>query len=165
MSVAYMFMGTPVGKISVAWGDDGLHAISLGTHLATDVPGPGWRYDKGMRCEATDQLRAYFDGGLRDFDLPLALDGTPFQKIVWRALADIPFGSTISYSELAERVGRPRAVRAVGAANGRNPVPIVLPCHRVIGRGGELRGYGGGIDIKAALLSHEGVTVHHPSLF
>ena len=84
------------------------------------------------------------------------LDGTDFQRRVWLALADIPFGETISYSELAQRIGSPRAVRAVGAANGRNPLPIVLPCHRVIGRDGGLRGYGGGLDIKAALLNLEG---------
>lgn len=165
MSVAYTFMNTPVGRIRVAWGDDGLHAVTVGTHLTTDDPAPDWEFVEGLRCEAVDQLGAYFAGKLHGFDLPLVLVGTPFQKTVWKALAGIPYGRTISYSELAATVRRPTAVRAVGAANGRNPVPIVLPCHRVIGRGGELRGYGGGIDIKAKLLTHEGVTAHAAALF
>lgn len=165
MSVTYTFMDTPIGKIRVVWGDEGLHGISVGTHVKTDEPSPDWRFSENLRCEATDQLNAYFAGKLRDFDLPLILAGTAFQESVWRALADIPFGQTISYSELAARVGRPKAVRAVGAANGRNPIPIVLPCHRVIGRAGELRGYGGGIDIKEKLLAHEGVPTRVATLF
>jgi methylated-DNA-[protein]-cysteine S-methyltransferase len=105
--------------------------------------------------EASRQLDAYFGGGLRRFDLPLDLQGTAFQVQAWRALADIPYGGTVSYGEQARRLGRPTAARAVGAANGRNPVPIVLPCHRVVGADRSLVGFGGGLDRKAWLLEHE----------
>jgi methylated-DNA-[protein]-cysteine S-methyltransferase len=157
MTVSYTTMNSPVGKIGVAWGEDALHAVWLGSGGRAFVRSKGWREVANLRCEAVDQLRAYFNGKLRTFDLPLVLEGTDFQKEVWRALTGVPFGRTISYGELADRVGRPRAARAVGAANGRNPIPIVLPCHRVIGSGGELRGYAGGVDIKAKLLAHEGI--------
>jgi methylated-DNA-[protein]-cysteine S-methyltransferase len=105
--------------------------------------------------EAARQLRAYFAGELLRFDLPLDLVGTPFQVQAWRALADVPYGTTISYGEQARRLGRPAAARAVGAANGRNPVPIVLPCHRIVGADRSLVGFGGGLDRKAWLLEHE----------
>jgi O-6-methylguanine DNA methyltransferase len=105
---------------------------------------------------AARQLHEYFDGTRRDFDLPLAPEGTAFQCEVWRTLATIPYGQTWSYRDLAHAIGKPAAVRAVGAANGRNPLPIVLPCHRVIGADGSLTGFGGGLPIKAALLRLEG---------
>lgn len=105
--------------------------------------------------EAGRQLRAYFAGDLRRFDVPLDLVGTDFQVAAWRALADIPYGTTISYGEQARRLGRPRAVRAVGAANGRNPLPIVLACHRIVGADGSLVGFGGGLSLKRRLLEHE----------
>ena len=101
------------------------------------------------------QLQAYFAGELRDFELPLAAEGTPFQQRVWRALCDIPYGETISYGELARRIGQPTASRAVGLANGQNPISIVVPCHRVIGANGSLTGYGGGLARKRWLLAHE----------
>jgi methylated-DNA-[protein]-cysteine S-methyltransferase len=104
---------------------------------------------------AKEQLRAYFAGELTRFTLPLALHGTPFQRLVWEALGTIPYGTTISYRELARQVGRPRSVRAVGQANGRNPVAIIVPCHRVIGADGRLTGYGGGLERKEALLALE----------
>lgn len=104
-----------------------------------------------------EQVNAYLSGHRKEFSLPLDLKGTPFQVQVWRALLEIPFGETKSYSELAARIGRPTAVRAVGAANGDNPIPIVVPCHRVIGKNGTLTGYRGGVDIKAALLDLEGL--------
>ncbi len=104
---------------------------------------------------AIEQLRAYLAGALECFDLPLDPAGTPFQREVWFALADIPYGATESYAWLATRVGRPTATRAVGATNGRNPIPIVLPCHRVIGSNGSLTGYGGGLPLKRALLDLE----------
>ncbi len=104
---------------------------------------------------AERELAAYFAGRLRRFTIPLAPEGTPFQRAVWAALATIPFGETRSYSDVARAVGRPRAVRAVGAANGRNPLALVLPCHRVIGASGALTGYAGGIDRKEWLLAHE----------
>ena len=154
-SVDYTIMKTPIGDVRVAWSADGLVGVSLGTELAGSRPDASWRFVRDLSCAATDQLRAYFRGELERFDLPLVLDGTDFQRRVWLALADIPYGQTISYAELAERIGSPKAVRAVGAANGRNPVPIVLPCHRVIGSDGSLHGYGGGLDVKAALLDLE----------
>ena len=105
--------------------------------------------------EALRQLRAYFAGDLEGFDLQLAPDGTPFQQKVWKALCKIPYGETISYGELAKRIGNPNASRAVGLANGSNPIPIIIPCHRVIGSNGKLTGYGGGLPIKEKLLALE----------
>jgi methylated-DNA-[protein]-cysteine S-methyltransferase len=105
------------------------------------------------------QLRSYFSGELHRFDLPLDLVGTEFQQRVWRALQTIPYGETRSYSQIAEQIGAPRAVRAVGAANGRNPIPIVVPCHRVIGASGDLVGFGGGLDWKRFLLGLEAENV------
>ena len=122
-----------------------------------------WRRLQGCRpgthpvaVEAVRQLRAYFAGKLRRFDLPLDLQGTEFQLRVWRELETIPFGETRSYSQIATAIGAPRAVRAVGAANGANPIPIVVPCHRVIGAAGSLIGYGGGLPLKKRLLELEG---------
>jgi methylated-DNA-[protein]-cysteine S-methyltransferase len=111
--------------------------------------------DQAVLAAAGEQLDAYFTGDLTEFDLPLAPGGTPFQQRVWAALVDIPFGETVSYGSLAVRLGRPGAARAVGLANGSNPISIIIPCHRVIGSDGRLTGYGGGIDRKAWLLDHE----------
>jgi methylated-DNA-[protein]-cysteine S-methyltransferase len=122
-------------------------AATLGTAVRWD--------DEPVLASAAKQLDAYFDGELTTFDLPLTLDGSPFQRTVWAALQDIPFGGTISYGELARRIGQPSASRAVGLANGRNPVSIVVPCHRVIGANGSLTGYGGGMDRKRFLLALE----------
>ncbi|MFF0288178.1 methylated-DNA--[protein]-cysteine S-methyltransferase [Streptomyces sp. NPDC005262] len=108
--------------------------------------------------ETIRQLDAYFAGGLREFDLPLHLDGTPFQRSVWEQLRQIPYGETRSYGELADRLGKPGASRAVGLANGRNPVGIIVPCHRVIGAAGSLTGYGGGLERKQRLLAFENGT-------
>jgi methylated-DNA-[protein]-cysteine S-methyltransferase len=105
--------------------------------------------------ETADQLSAYFAGDLKDFDLPLAPRGTDFQQVVWTALRTIPYGQTRSYSQMAAAIGSPKAVRAVGAANGRNPIPIVIPCHRVIGASGKLVGFGGGLPLKRKLLDLE----------
>ena len=115
---------------------------------------------------AETQLAEYFAGKRRDFDLPLAPEGTAFQKSVWRALEAIPFGQLRSYRDIAEEIGNPAAVRAVGAANGRNPLPIVVPCHRVIGADGSLTGFGGGLDLKRQLLELEGsLPPETPGLF
>ena len=111
----------------------------------------------GALPSAVRQLDEYFTGKRRDFNLPLALRGTPFQEQVWQALTEIPYGATWSYGQLAERIGNPRAVRAVGLANGRNPISILVPCHRVIGADGSLTGYGGGLERKRWLLAHEGL--------
>lgn len=111
--------------------------------------------DAGPFTEVASQLRAYFDGRLTDFDLPMILAGTPFQRRVWAALRDIPYGETITYGQLADRIGQPTAARAVGLANGRNPIGIIVPCHRVVGSTGDLTGYGGGLPTKRYLLAFE----------
>jgi methylated-DNA-[protein]-cysteine S-methyltransferase len=118
-------------------------------------PDPGWREDAAPLTETVRQLQAYFAGDLETFNLSLAPEGTPFQIEVWQRLRDIPYGQTISYGELARRIGNPKASRAVGLANGSNPIPIVIPCHRVIGSNGKLTGYGGGLPIKEKLLALE----------
>jgi methylated-DNA-[protein]-cysteine S-methyltransferase len=122
-------------------------AETLGTAVGAD--------SEPVLAQAARQLSAYFDGELTAFDLPLRLAGSGFQRAVWAALQDIPYGETISYGELAKRIGQPSASRAVGLANGKNPVSIVVPCHRVIGADGSLTGYGGGMDRKRFLLAHE----------
>ena len=118
-------------------------------------PSPDWNHDDAAFGDVVSQLGEYFEGRRRQFDLPLAPAGTPFQQRVWSALLDIPYGETISYGELASRIGQKSASRAVGLANGSNPLPIVIPCHRVIGANGKLTGYGGGLPIKERLLAHE----------
>lgn len=151
-------MQTPIGELVLVASDDGLREIRL--PLGT-CPGAerADRADHPILTETRRQLEEYFRGERRDFDLPLELDGSPFQREVWDALGRIPYGATESYGQLAERVGRPGAARAVGGANGRNPVPIVVPCHRVIGATGALTGYGGpsedGIAMKRWLIEHE----------
>lgn len=146
---------TPIGWLLLTGDDAGLRGIFFpGSHRPAKVA-KEWQRADGPFRETISQLHAYFAGRLRRFDLPLAPEGTPFQREVWSALTDIPYGETVSYSELARRIGRPTAVRAVGAANGRNPLPIVVPCHRVIGADGSLTGFGGGLEIKRRLLELE----------
>ena len=146
----YDTIDTPLGELLLA-GD----GRTLGAVRMNGTPEAGWRRDPAAFRDAAGQLRAYFAGELRDFDLPLAPRGTDFQRRVWSALREIPYGSTITYSELAAAVGRPGAARAAGAANGRNPLAVVIPCHRVIGAGGALTGYGGGLGRKRLLLDLE----------
>ncbi|MEW5984756.1 MAG: methylated-DNA--[protein]-cysteine S-methyltransferase [Acidobacteriota bacterium] len=153
--VRYAGIAAPVGRLLVAGNDEGLCLIGFPSGKGVRAPEPGWVEDAGRFDDVRTQLGGYFAGTLRAFDLSLAPRGTPFQRSVWMALRDIPYGETISYAELATRVGNPRAVRAVGAANGRNPLPIVVPCHRVIGADGSLVGFGGGLDVKRALLDLE----------
>lgn len=141
---------TPVGLLKLTAGETALTGVWLNAKGTPDRTRPA-----GLLAEAERQLAAYFAGRLKTFDLPLELTGTPFQREVWTALQDIPFGATWSYGELAERIGRSDAVRAVGAANGQNPIPIVVPCHRLIGKDGSLTGFGGGLTMKAWLLKHE----------
>jgi methylated-DNA-[protein]-cysteine S-methyltransferase len=144
---------TPLGELTLVASLRGLRGI-----LWEGQSPPGTEPAHGREDvldAAARQLEAYFAGELRRFDLPLDLAGTEFQLAAWRALADIPYGMTISYGEQARRLGRPRAVRAVGAANGRNPLPIVLPCHRLVGADGSLVGFGGGLARKRLLLEHE----------
>jgi methylated-DNA-[protein]-cysteine S-methyltransferase len=154
----YTIMNSPVGPLSIAGDDIGLHFILFGSGKRAARPDPDWQEsDCSVVREAIRQLQAYFDKKLTRFDLPLHPAGTAFQLVVWHELPQIPYGEVISYGELARRIGKPQASRAVGAANGANPIPIVLPCHRVIGSNGKLTGYGGGLPIKEALLRLEGV--------
>lgn len=148
-------MKSPHGTILLARNEAGLTHINFQEGKVKVQPKTDWRREDSPLLEAIGQLRAYFDGQLKAFDLPLAPVGTSFQLRVWRALRDIPCGETISYGALASLIGRPSASRAVGAANGQNPLPIVVPCHRVIGANGKLTGYAGGLEIKRALLEHE----------
>lgn len=142
--------------LGVVASDLGIRAIEL--HAAAELPGCESVSNPLLR-QAVEQLRAYFAGELRDFDLALDIQGTPFQKRVWAELRNIPYGETRSYSDVANAIGAPKAVRATGAANGRNPIPIVVPCHRVIGADGSLTGYGGGLPLKRFLLDLE---ARHP---
>ena len=153
----YTYIESPVGILMLAGNSEGLADIRFmeGRRPATP-PEESWIQDDKAFREAAAQLRAYFDGKLREFNLPLAPRGTQFQLQVWNALREIPYGKTISYAELARRIAKPKAVRAVGAANGRNPIAIVVPCHRVIGSDGSLTGYGGGMRNKELLLALEG---------
>jgi O-6-methylguanine DNA methyltransferase len=139
--------------------DAGIRAIDL--HATAELPGRECPSNPMLRL-AVNQLRAYFAGELHDFELTLDMQGTEFQKRVWNELCNIPYGETRSYSFVATTIGAPKAVRAVGAANGRNPIPIVVPCHRVIGAGGSLTGYGGGLPLKRFLLDME---ARHSHLF
>ncbi|MDQ2670482.1 MAG: methylated-DNA--[protein]-cysteine S-methyltransferase [Gemmatimonadota bacterium] len=157
-------MPSPVGALLITSNGEGLTGVSFEeerhprrrTDDRIDVADASGRAVDILR-ETRRQLDEYFVGARREFDLPLAAGGTPFQQMVWEQLRRIPFGEAISYLELARRLGSPRAVRAVGGANGRNPIPIVVPCHRVIGADGSLTGFGGGIERKRWLLHHEGV--------
>ena len=155
MTVEYRTIDTPVGEVWVAWCEEGLVSIGFVGQPKGAKIDYAWKYNPDLRCDAIDQLNAYFAGKLRKFDLPLVLQGTTFQKQVWRELAKIPFAQTTTYGELAKRIDRPSASRAVGAANGQNRIAIVLPCHRVIGQSGKLTGFAGGLDKKAKLLALE----------
>ncbi len=154
-SVTTAMLESPIGPLVLEATDTALTHIWL----------PGWAPPRRpdtleagtVMAGALQQLSEYFEGRRRAFDLPMALSGTTFQCEVWEALADIPYGSTVSYAELAAMVGRPRAFRAVGQANGANPIPIVLPCHRVLASGGRIGGYGGGLAMKRHLLDLEGI--------
>jgi len=154
-SLFYTRMDSPVGPLLLAGDTDGLRLVMFEKGKKTAAPKPEWKRDTKLFAEAIRQLRAYFDGKLKEFDLPLALEGTEFQLLVWNSLRTIPYGETISYAELARRIGNPKAVRAVGLANGSNPIPIIIPCHRVIGSDGSLTGFGGGLPVKKKLLALE----------
>jgi methylated-DNA-[protein]-cysteine S-methyltransferase len=150
---------SPVGPITLVAADGALAALHMDQQRYAPAPEelgePAPGQDGGVLAEAVRQLAEYFDGTRTQFDLPLAMDGTAFQRRVWAALRDIPYGQTLSYGQLADRIGQPSASRAVGLANGRNPIGIIVPCHRVIGADGSLTGYGGGIERKRYLLAHE----------
>lgn len=148
-------MHSPVGTLRLVADAEGLRQIWFENERHPKRASPDWIRSAAKLAFARVQLEAYFAGSRRVFDLPLHPEGTPFQLMVWRALATIPYGSTQSYGELARRIDHPQAMRAVGAANGRNPLPIVLPCHRVIGANSSLTGFGGGLPTKRWLLGLE----------
>lgn len=157
----YTIVDSPIGELLLV--GDG-HALT-GLFMLDDrsgAVGAHWRADPGLFTEVERQLRAYFAGELRVFDVPLAPRGTDFQREVWRALTSIPYGTTSTYGKIAADVGRPAASRAVGMANGRNPISLIVPCHRVIGSNGTLTGYGGGLHRKEYLLTLE--TVQWPRM-
>jgi methylated-DNA-[protein]-cysteine S-methyltransferase len=151
----YATMKSPIGLLTIAAEEDALQFIwfDAGKHPKTKPTYP--KSSSSLVRETMRQLQAYFAKDLTQFDLPLKLTGTEFQLAVWKELRDIPYGETMSYGELARRIGNPNASRAVGAANGANPIPIVIPCHRVIGQNGKMVGFGGGLAIKEALLKLE----------
>jgi len=162
MTIRCCSLATDVGEVSIAERDGALLLMEFGGDhetfaAAVAQSGEEIAWGDGRDSRARQQLAEYFAGKRRDFDLTLAPRGTEFQQEVWAALRTIPFGATCCYADIAERIGRPSAMRAVGAANGKNPIAIVVPCHRVIGRDGSLTGYGGGLDRKRWLLEHEGV--------
>ena len=144
-----------VGTLIMAGDDNGLHHLNFFGGKHPLVIHDTWQRAPGHFREVKTQLADYFAGTRRRFDLTLFLTGTPFQRKVWAALRDIPYGQVVSYQWIADRIGNPRAVRAVGAANGQNPISIIVPCHRVIGKNGSLTGYGGGLDVKQRLIRLE----------
>jgi methylated-DNA-[protein]-cysteine S-methyltransferase len=152
---SYAYMESPVGTLLLVIGDQGLRKISFAKNGERGRPNSDWKENPTALAETVRELRAYFAGELKEFDLPLVPQGTTFQQQVWSELCKIPYGETISYGTLACRIGNPKASRAVGLANGSNPIPIIIPCHRVIGSNGKLTGYGGGLPIKEKLLALE----------
>jgi methylated-DNA-[protein]-cysteine S-methyltransferase len=157
MSLAYKYVASPVGKLKLVASETGLIAILWENDNPRRVPLADLVEDtnQGILVETERQLNEYFAGKRDEFAIPLDMRGTAFQKDVWRALQAIPFGKTRSYGEIAKQVGRPTSSRAVGAANGRNPISIVVPCHRVVGSSGKLTGFAGGLEAKAHLLNLE----------
>lgn len=160
----YCYVPSPIGDLLVAGDADGLEFVGFPSGKMRRDPEKDWIFKEEPFAEARRQLDEYFAGDRKVFELPLKLSGTEFQVQVLEELMRIPYGETTSYGDIAKRIGRPKAVRAVGAANGRNPLPIVVPCHRVIGSHGDLTGFGGGLDAKAALLRLEAEHSQFPSV-
>ncbi|TVY10190.1 methylated-DNA--[protein]-cysteine S-methyltransferase [Paenibacillus cremeus] len=170
MKIKYDEIDTPIGVLTLGWSGEGeaqgLCNIEFGAFADVEAKlrewskrwygTAEWEHDPDALAEVAEQLRDYFAGRRKSFELPLDLRGTPFQVKVWRALLEVPYGKAWSYKDIAERIGSPKAVRAVGGSNNRNPVAIIVPCHRVIGSSGALVGYGGGLHVKTFLLEHEG---------
>jgi methylated-DNA-[protein]-cysteine S-methyltransferase len=153
--ISYTVMESPIGPLLLAGDEGGLRLVHFMTGRRPKSPDRDWIEDQAPFKEVIRQLEAYFAGKLQGFDLPLVVDGTEFQLLVWRNLRKIPYGETVSYGQLARRIGSPDAARAVGLANGANPIPIIIPCHRVIGSNGDLTGFGGGLPVKKKLLALE----------
>lgn len=153
MTMYFAFIETPVGRLLTSADEAGLRRLTFADVAAE--PEGGWTEDSTRFADLEQQLAAYFDGQLRMFTLKLAPEGTAFQRQVWEAVCGIPYGQQRTYADLARQLGKPTAARAVGAANARNPLPIVIPCHRVVGSQGELTGYLGGLETKRQLLRLE----------
>lgn len=151
----YTYMESPIGNLLLAGDGQALNVLGFPSGKAVRKHQPDWLRRNQMFDREKAQLNAYFAGELQEFDLPLAPEGTAFQQLVWRELLNIPYGETRSYGDIAKSIGQPKASRAVGAANGLNPIPIIIPCHRVIGSTGKLVGFGGGLATKERLLSLE----------
>jgi methylated-DNA-[protein]-cysteine S-methyltransferase len=154
----FRHLSSPLGSLLLAGDEGGLRFVAFVSGRYPVEPARDWERDDRFRLfsRVESELRSYFAGKLRSFSVPLAPAGTPFQLRVWRALLRVPYGKTLSYTELARRAGTPTAVRAAGSANARNPIAILIPCHRVVGQNGNLTGYGGGLDAKRSLLELEG---------
>lgn len=146
---------SPLGRLTLLSDGAALTGLFMPSSKGRPAIDASHRRDPGVFADVQTQLEAYFDGALQAFDVPLRPAGTPFQRMVWGALLEIPYGQTRSYRDIAERIGSPSAVRAVGLANGRNPISVIVPCHRVVGANGSLTGYGGGLDNKQLLLDLE----------
>lgn len=155
MSMYYSYLSSPIGDLLLAGNGDALHLVGFPTGKSRTRHRDEWYHDDSVFAEERRQLTAYFNGELTQFALRLAPQGTDFQKAVWDALLTIPYGQTCSYGHIAAQIGSPKASRAVGAANGQNPIPIIIPCHRVIGSTGKLTGFGGGLPTKEKLLELE----------
>ncbi len=157
MTVYYTFVESPIQQLMLTSDGESLTGLRMIEHRHAPTMNEDWKLDDSVIpfAEAKRQLAAYFNGELSEFHLPLNLQGTDFQRLIWRELQKIPFGETMSYGQMAQRIGNPNASRAVGAANGRNPISIIVPCHRLIGSTGKLTDYGGGLERKEWLLTHE----------
>lgn len=162
-TIFYSRMNSPIGELLLAGDGTAITGLTMPNHKHAKTIQEKWCRDETLFTNMRAQLLAYFAGERQAFDLPLAPRGTDFQQTVWKALLEIPFGTTWSYGELARHIGKPKAARAVGLANGRNPISIIVPCHRVIGADGSLTGYGGGIARKRWLLAHEGHNFSEPA--
>jgi methylated-DNA-[protein]-cysteine S-methyltransferase len=151
----YTILDSPVGELLLAGDGRQLHRLAFHSNAAPAVVDPSWRRSAEAFAPVSRQLEEYFAGSRRTFDIELAFDGGTFDRTVWHALLEVPYGETVSYGELARRIGTPDRARAVGSANARNPIALVVPCHRVIGADGSLTGYGGGLERKRLLLELE----------
>jgi methylated-DNA-[protein]-cysteine S-methyltransferase len=156
---SFGYLESPIGRLMLTSNGTALTGLFMEPSRKVPQTAEGWAEDLSVAplAETVVQLREYFAGSRREFDLPLHFEGTTFQRRVWQELTEIPYGETWSYGQLAHRIGNPSASRAVGLANGRNPISILVPCHRVIGADGSLTGYGGGLERKRWLLAHEGL--------
>jgi methylated-DNA-[protein]-cysteine S-methyltransferase len=150
----YTTVDSPIGELLLVGDGTALHGLYMQSGRRKRIE-PAWQRDDEPFAAVTEQLAEYFEGRRREFDVPLVLDGPPFQRQAWHALREIPYGETVSYGEQARRIGQPDAARAIGAANGQNPIAVIVPCHRVIGADGSLTGFGGGLDRKRLLLDLE----------